>query len=189
MSWGRTVSWSRRRSKRNRKRECSRDRRAGESRTFPFSPRSLCPSGPGDPRSAPRSLSRGRCRWTRRSRRPISFPTSRRRRPPCARPKRESSRRVDCPRRPSPSRPARSPRRSRTSSPCPCPGLVAARRSMSRRPRAAIVGTDREAVRLMARRALRLAWFNVAAREDMAKAAADRAARVKATFDAVAGAL
>ncbi len=51
---------------------------------------------------------------------------------------------------------------------------------------AAISGTDRDAVRLMARRALRLAWFNVAAREDMAKAAADRAARVKAISDAVA---
>jgi len=49
----------------------------------------------------------------------------------------------------------------------------------------AMAGTDREAARLMARRALRLAWFNVAAREDMAKAAADRAARVKATSDAV----
>jgi len=50
---------------------------------------------------------------------------------------------------------------------------------------AAIVATDRDAVRLTARRALRLAWFNVAAREDMAKAAADRASRVKATSDAI----
>jgi outer membrane protein TolC len=50
----------------------------------------------------------------------------------------------------------------------------------------ALAGTDQEAARLLARRALRLAWFTVAAREDMAKAAMDRAARVKATADAVA---
>ncbi len=49
----------------------------------------------------------------------------------------------------------------------------------------AMVGTDRESARLMARRALRLAWFTLAAREDMRTAARDRAARVKATSDAV----
>ncbi len=50
---------------------------------------------------------------------------------------------------------------------------------------AAVVGTDREAARLMARHALRVAWFTTAAREDMARAAKDRAARAKAASDAV----
>ncbi len=68
--------------------------------------------------------------------------------------------------------------------PLPWPGRGA--RIDVAKAQAAIVGNDREAVRLMARRALRLAWFNLAAREDMAKAAADRAARVKATSAAVA---
>ncbi len=67
--------------------------------------------------------------------------------------------------------------------PLPWPGRGA--RIDVAKAQAAMVGTDREAARLLARRALRLAWFNVAAREDMAKAAADRAVRVKATADAV----
>ncbi|MEO8501862.1 MAG: TolC family protein [Vicinamibacteria bacterium] len=50
---------------------------------------------------------------------------------------------------------------------------------------AALVGTDREAARLLARRALRLAWFSTAAREDMATAASERAVRIKGTADAV----
>ncbi|MBX7185850.1 MAG: TolC family protein [Vicinamibacteria bacterium] len=67
--------------------------------------------------------------------------------------------------------------------PLPWPGRGA--RIDVAKAQAAIVGADHEVARLTARRALRLAWFNVAAREDMAKAAADRAERVKATADAV----
>ncbi len=44
---------------------------------------------------------------------------------------------------------------------------------------------DRESARAISRRALRLAWFTLAAREDMAQAARDRASRVKAEADAV----
>jgi outer membrane protein TolC len=49
----------------------------------------------------------------------------------------------------------------------------------------AAAGTDRDGARLIARRALRIAWYTTAAREDMAKAATDRAARAKAGADAV----
>jgi len=50
---------------------------------------------------------------------------------------------------------------------------------------AAVAGTDRDSARLMARHALRVAWFTAAAREDMAKAASDRAARARAAAQAV----
>jgi outer membrane protein TolC len=49
-----------------------------------------------------------------------------------------------------------------------------------------VVGSDRESARLMARHALRVAWFTTAAREDMARAASDRAARARSASDAVA---
>ena len=51
---------------------------------------------------------------------------------------------------------------------------------------AALAATDREATRAMGRRALRLAWFTLAAREEMAQAAFDRAARMQRTADGVA---
>jgi cobalt-zinc-cadmium efflux system outer membrane protein len=67
--------------------------------------------------------------------------------------------------------------------PLPWPGR-GARIELARAERT-LAGTDREAARLLGRRALRLAWFSAAAREDMARAAADRATRVRATADAV----
>lgn len=69
------------------------------------------------------------------------------------------------------------------SMPLPWPGRGA--RIEVARANAFLAGTDREAARLLARRALRLAWFNTAAREDMATAAMDRAERVKGTAGAV----
>jgi|GEM_PF-1574475 len=48
-----------------------------------------------------------------------------------------------------------------------------------------LAAADRESALAMARRAMRLAWFTLAAREDMALAAHDRAARARATADAV----
>ena len=69
------------------------------------------------------------------------------------------------------------------SMPLPWPGRGA--RIEVARANAFLAGTDREAARLLGRRALRLAWFNTAAREDMATAAMDRAERVKGTAGAV----
>lgn len=69
------------------------------------------------------------------------------------------------------------------STPLPWPGRGA--RIEAARAEAALVGSDREATRRVGRRALRLAWFTLAAREDLAAAAAARAGRVRSTADAV----
>lgn len=69
------------------------------------------------------------------------------------------------------------------SAPLPWPGRGA--RIEAARAEAALAGSDRDASRRIGRRALRLAWFTLAAREDLAAAASEKAARARATADAV----
>lgn len=67
--------------------------------------------------------------------------------------------------------------------PLPWPGRGA--RLAVARAEAAVVGTDKEAARLIGRRAMRLAWFTLAAREDLESAATERMLRMKRTSEAV----
>lgn len=70
------------------------------------------------------------------------------------------------------------------SAPLPWPGRGA--RLAVAKAAAEIAGTERQAARLMGRRAMRLAWFTLAAREDLAAAALERASRMRKTAEAVA---
>ena len=67
--------------------------------------------------------------------------------------------------------------------PLPWPGRGA--RLDVARAEAAVAGADRDLVRSTARRAMRLAWFTLATREDLAASASDRRIRARRTADAV----
>ena len=67
--------------------------------------------------------------------------------------------------------------------PLPWPGRGA--RVSAATAEAVAVGADLDAAKNLARRAMRLLWFGLAAREDLASAAADRAGRLNGVADAV----